>query len=185
MSIVSLKENKSPFSRKNKIARLAWWFVSIVFSRTPYWAFNNFRINTLRIFGAQIGRGCFVYPSAKIWAPWNLRMGEYSCIGPYTDIYSMGLVTIGSNVTISQYAVICTGTHDITTRHNDLVIKENMIHDQSWVCAYAKIMPGVTVGEGAVIGMASILSKDAQPWSVYAGAPAKFLKKRVIHKTQL
>lgn len=181
MAKVSLKENKSPFSRKNKLARLAWWFVSIFFSRTPYWALNTLRVNALRIFGAQIGKGCFVYPSAKIWAPWNLKMGDYSCIGPYADIYSMGPVEIGSNVTISQYAVICTGTHDIATPHNDLIIKKNTIHDQSWICAYAKIMPGVTVGEGAVIGMASVLSRNAQPWGVYAGSPAKLIKTRVIH----
>ncbi|WP_350578811.1 putative colanic acid biosynthesis acetyltransferase [Pseudomonas sp. HY2-MNA-CIBAN-0224] len=180
MTTVSLKENKSPFSTKNKVARVLWWFANVFFSLTPYWALNSLRIATLRIFGAKIGVGCVVYPSAKIWAPWNLSVGNYSCIGPYTDIYSMGPIKIGSNVTISQHAVICTGTHDIATPHNDLIIKSVEIMDQAWICAYAKIMPGVTVSEGAVVGMAALLTKNAQPWGVYGGNPAKLLKEREV-----
>lgn len=180
MTTVSLKENKSPFSNRNKIGRVLWSLASGIFSITPYWALNSFRISILRLFGAKIGVGCVVYPSAKIWAPWNLSIGDYSCIGPHTDIYSMGLIEIGSNVTISQHAVICTGTHDITTPHNDLIIKSVYIQNQAWVCAYAKIMPSVTVSEGAVIGMAALLTKDAQAWGVYGGNPAKLLKEREV-----
>lgn len=181
MVTISLKENKSPFSKKNKVARVLWWFFSAFFSLSPYWALNSFRIFLLRQFGAKIGVGCVVYPSAKIWAPWNLRMGDYSCIGPDADIYSMGLIKLGSNVTISQHAVLCTGTHDITTPHNNLIVKEIEIKDQAWVCAYAKVMPGVIVAEGSVIGMASLLTKDTQAWGVYVGNPAKLLKTREVH----
>lgn len=178
---VSLKENKSPFSKKNKIARLAWWFAEIPFSLTPYWALNNLRIFILKIFGARIGTGCIIYPSVKIWAPWNLEIGDNSCIGPHADIYSMAKIKIGSNVTISQHAVVCTGTHDISTPHNDLYTKKVAILDQAWVCAYAKVMPGITVSEGAVIGMGAVITKDTQPWGVYAGNPAKLIKTREIH----
>ncbi len=181
MTSVSLKENKSPFSKKNKIARLAWWLGSLTMSLTPPWALNNFRIILLRAFGAKIGKGCVVYPSTKIWAPWNLRMGNYSCIGPYTDIYSMGKIHIGDNVTISQNAVICTGSHDITSPHNDLFTKTVTIKNQAWVCAYAKLMPGITVEEGSVVGMAALLTKDTQPWSVYGGNPAQLIKERKIY----
>lgn len=181
MVSISLKENKSPFSKKNKIARVLWWFGGIFFSLSPHWTLNSFRIFMLRRFGAKIGIGCVIYPSAKIWAPWNLRMGNYSCIGPETDIYSMGLIKIGNNVTISQYAVLCTGTHDIATPHNNLVIKNIEIEDQAWVCAYAKIMPGITVAEGSVIGMDSLLTKNTQAWGVYAGNPAKLLKTREVY----
>lgn len=181
MSAFSLKENKSPFSKKNKVARLIWWLCSPLFFATPYWLLNGFRISILRMFGAKIGIGCVVYPSAKIWAPWNLYMGNYSCIGPNADIYSMGQIIIGSHVTISQHAVLCTGTHDISTPHNDLVIKNIEIDDHSWICAYAKIMPGVKISKGSIIGMASLLTKDTQAWGVYGGNPAKQLKTREIH----
>lgn len=178
---VSLRENKSPFSKRNKIARLAWWIFSFFFSATPYWALNNYRISILRLFGAKIGKGCAIYPSARIWAPWNLQVGDYSCIGPYTDIYSMGKIIIGNNVTISQNAVICTGSHDITSAHNELFTKAVIIQDQAWVCAYAKVMPGTTIAEGSVIGMAALITKNTQPWGVYTGNPARLIKERKIH----
>lgn len=181
MNKISLLENKSPFSLRNKVLRVVWWFVYVfVFSLTPPWAMNRFRIFILKLFGAKIGSGSVIYPSVKIWAPWNLKMGCNSCIGPDSDIYSMGHISIGSDVTISQGAVVCTGTHDIKTRHNDLQIKTVVIGNQSWVCAYAKIMPGITINEGSVVGLGAVVVKDVPPWVVVAGNPAKILKKRVV-----
>lgn len=180
MNNISLKENRSPFTLTNKIGRVLWQITFGCVSIFPAKGFNWLRIAILRMFGAEMGTGCVVYPSAKIWAPWNLSMGSHSCIGPHADVLSMARISIGSNVTISQYAVLCAGTHDITTPHNDLIAKPLFIDDQSWICAYAKILPGVRVGTGAVVGMASVLTKDAKPWTVYGGNPSKAIKTRVI-----
>lgn len=177
---VSLKENRSPFSTRNKLARLAWSVAAIAFKATPSWALNGFRLFILRRFGATIGQGCIVYPSARIWAPWNLSMGDNSCIGPDSDIYSMARVRIGDNVTVSQHAVLCTGTHDVSSRHAELLTRELVVESESWICAYAKVLPGVKVAQGSVIGMGAVLTRSTQPWSIYAGNPAKFIKDRVI-----
>lgn len=55
-----------------------------------------------------------------------------------------------------------------------------VIADQVWVCADAFIGPGVTIGEGAVVGARACVFKDVEPWSVVGGNPARFIKKRIL-----
>jgi putative colanic acid biosynthesis acetyltransferase WcaF len=62
--------------------------------------------------------------------------------------------------------------------YNPIIIK-----DQSWVAARAFVGPGVTIGEGAVVGACAVVTKDVEPWTVVAGNPAKFIKNRVIKKS--
>jgi len=175
------KKTKSPFTKKNKILRLLWNITySLFFKWTPHWSFNNYRNLILWLFGAKIGKGSIVFPSAKIFAPWNLEVGEYSCIGPNTDIYNMDKIFIGDNVTISQYAVLCAGTHDVSSESLKLITKPIIIEDQVWVCAYAKVMLGLTLAEGSIVGMSSLLINSTDKWKIYAGHPARFIKDRVI-----
>lgn len=181
MNQICLKENKSIFSIKNKIARIVWGAVYLLFFKTsPKLLFNKYRLFLLRLFGAHIGNGSIVYPSAKIWAPWNLTVGEYSCIGPDADIYSMDKIVIGDNVTISQNSFLCTGSHDVGSKSMRLITKPIYIEDGVWVSSHAKILPGVTLKEGCVIGMASVVTKNTSSWTVYGGNPSVVIKKRVI-----
>jgi putative colanic acid biosynthesis acetyltransferase WcaF len=62
----------------------------------------------------------------------------------------------------------------------ELTNKPIVIGPQAWVAARAFISPGVTVGEGAVVGACAVVTKDVEPWTVVAGNPAKFIKKREI-----
>jgi len=181
LSKVLKKTTKSPFSKKNKIARLVWGiFYSLFFRLTPHWSLHAYRNFILKMFGAKIGQGSIVYPSAKIFAPWNLEIGYYTCIGPDTDIYNMDKIVIGDNVTISQNSVLCTGSHDISSSSMQLFTKPIIIQDQAWICAYSKVMLGVTISEGAIIGLGSIVTHSTDKWKVYAGNPAKYIKDRVI-----
>lgn len=178
---INHRKNKSSFSTSNKIARIVWSGVYLLLFRwTPDFFLNNYRLFILKLFGAKIGYGSIVYPTAKIWAPWNLEIGEYTCIGPNTDIYSMDKISIGSHVTVSQNAVICSGTHDINSHSMKLITKPIIINNYSWICAYAKILPGVSIGEGCVVGLDSVVCKSTDSWHVYAGNPAAKIKARHI-----
>ena len=175
------RKNRRPFSKKNELARIFWNITYLVLLRpTPDFILNKYRIFILKLFGAKIGAGSVVYPSTKIWAPWNLEVGEYTCIGPHTDIYSMDKIIIGNHVTISQNAVLCAATHDINSHSMRLLKERIIIDDYAWVCAYAKILPGLRIREGAVIGLGCVLGKAAEAWFVYAGNPAKKIKSRAI-----
>lgn len=167
-------------SNINKVLRFLWGVVwATSFCPTPR-QLHGWRIFLLRIFGAKIGRGCTVYPSCKIWAPWNLEMNDYACLSFEVDCYCVDRVTIGRHATVSQGAFLCTASHDISDPGMRLLTAPIVIGDNAWVTARAIICPGVTLGEGAVIGAGAVVSKDVEPWTVVGGNPAKFIKNRII-----
>lgn len=165
----------------NKLHRLIWKIVCLFLFR-PFGLplFKQWRNFVLRCFGAKIGKGSIVHASAEIWAPWNLEVGQITCIGPNAIIYNPGKIILGSKVAISQYAYLCTATHAYDTQLHTLYWKNIVVHNRAWVAAKAFVGPGVTIGEGAVVGACACVFKDVEPWTVVGGNPAKFIKKRII-----
>lgn len=156
-----------------------WLFVSalLVQSRLPGSALRRM---LLRLFGSKVGEGVVLKPGIKIKFPWRLEIGDHSWIGEDAWIDNLALVTIGSNACLSQGAYLCTGSHDWSSPTFDLIVKPITIGEGAWVGARSIIGPGVTVGDGAVLGLGSTTSKDLKPWCIYSGAPAEFVKKRVL-----
>lgn len=167
----------------NKLHRLLWQLCCfLLFKPFSLPMFKQWRNFILRCWGAKIGKGSVVHSSANIWAPWNLEMGQRTCIGPHTIIYNPGKTILGNKVTISQYAYLCTATHAYETRLFTLYWKDIIINDWAWVAAEAFIGPGVTIGEGAVVGARAAVFKDVEAWTVVGGNPAKYIKDRKITK---
>ena len=166
------------FSINNRLARICWNIVYVLFFRISPSPFFGWRKYLLVIFGAKIGEGVHVYPGVKIWAPWNLEIGDYSGIASGVILYSQGKITIGKKVVISQGAHLCAGTHDYTDPGFPLITKPIVIMDHVWIAAEAFIHPGITIGEGAVIGARSVVTKDMPSWMICAGHPSIPFKKR-------
>ena len=106
-------------------------------------------------------------------------MANHSCIGPRAVCYSMTKVFIGHNAVVSQGVHLCTGTHDYNSPSFTLVARPIVIGAYAWICAESFIGPGVSIGEGAVIGARSVVIRDQPGWMVCAGNPCRPLKKRV------
>jgi len=178
---VDLTKYNSSFSLRNKIGRFLWFFVRLILIR-PFVLnlFKPYRVLLLRMFGAKIGKGVNVYASAKIWAPWNLEIGDNSTIGPRVDCYNQGKITIGKQTVISQKTYLCSSTHDFEISNYPLVLRDIVIYDQVWIAADAFIGPGVSISEGVVVGARAAVFKDVESWTVVGGNPAKFIKKRII-----
>ena len=121
-----------------------------------------------------------IYPSALIYYPWNLEIGDWSSIGEWTLVYNLGRVTIGERVTISQRSHLCAGTHDYRAQDMPLLKPPITVENQAWICADAFVGPGVTIGEGAVVGARAVAVKDVPAWTVVVGNPAKEIRKRVL-----
>ena len=170
------------FSLKNRMARLVWNSVYLLFLRFSPRPFHGWRAFLLRRFGAKIGRGVHVYPGVKIWAPWNLQVGDETGIANGVTLYSQGMISIGKRTVISQGAHLVAGTHDYTHPGFPLVTHPITIKDQVWVAADAFIHPGVTIEEGAVIGARSVVTRDMPGWMVCAGHPCTPLKERKFNQ---
>ena len=157
--------------------RVLWALAEPLFRFSPRPCFG-WRRFLLRCLGAQIARSVRVYPSATIYFPWNLAIGDESAIGEQVLIYNLGRVTVGSRVTISHRAHLCAGTHDHTRADFPLLRPPIVIGSDAWICADAFLGPGVTVGEGAIVGARAVVVKDVEARSIVVGNPARESKKR-------
>jgi putative colanic acid biosynthesis acetyltransferase WcaF len=165
-------------SLRNKLGRVLWGVVCALFFRPSPRPFHAWRAFLLRCFGAKLGPNCHIYPGARIWAPWNLVCADGAAIADEAVVYNAAQVCMGSHAIISQQAYVCTATHDFDDPRFPMITKSIVIGSYAWVCARACVLPGVTVGDGAVLGMASVATRDLQPWHVYAGMPAQRVRPR-------
>lgn len=171
---------RNRLSLRNKIARAAWNLVWLFLYRpSPGFCFA-WRRTLLRLFGAKLKEGARPYPRCRIWAPWNLTMGKDSSLANDVDCYSVAPIKLGVHVTVSQYAFLCTASHDCEDPGHRLIAKPIEIGDHAWIAARAFVGPGVTVGEGAVVGATASVYRDVPEWTVVGGNPAKVIRKRVI-----
>ena len=167
--------------RSVKRLRLLWIIVwKSLASWLPYFFGNRWRVWLLKCFGLKHRGHVSVYPSVKVWAPWNVELGSYVAIDDEVNLYSAAKITIGTKVAISREAFICTASHDITKPNRPLITAPITICDGVWIGARAIILPGVTIGEGAVVAAGAVVTKDVEPWTVVGGNPAKFIKKREL-----
>jgi len=148
------------------------------------WRFNRFRMMLLRLFGAKlfVKKGSYVsiQPGVSIASPWNLLIGDLSSIGDNTWVYALDKITIGQKTCIGEYVKLLTGYHDITTWNFQFRTKPISIGSCVWIATGATVLPGVTIGDGAVVAAEAVVTKDVEPWTVVGGNPAKFIKKRVV-----
>jgi putative colanic acid biosynthesis acetyltransferase WcaF len=170
------------YSVGNRMFRLLWGVVYAVLYRPSPRPFHGWRCFLLRLFGARLASGVHPYPSARIWAPWNLICDEAASIGEDAIIYNPKPLHIGSHAIVSQYAFICGATHDYEDPAFPTVSYPMSLGAYSWICARACVQPAVNVGEGAVLALASVATRDLAPWTVYGGIPAKALKKRIMRR---
>lgn len=163
---------------------MLWQVVWLLFYRPTPRVLHTWRCFLLRLFGAKIGKAVHPYPSARIWAPWNLKMGDHSCLSEQVDCYCVDLIQIGAHATVSQYSFLCTASHDYTNPDMPLVTAPIVIGERVWITADVFIGPGVHIGEGAVVLARSSVFEDIEPWVVATGNPAKSIKRRILYKNK-
>ncbi len=169
------------FTAGDRLRRLTWnvcWLFLFRPSPRPLHAWRSF---LLRLFGARLGPGCHIYPGARIWAPWNLEAADSVAIADGAEVYNAAPLSLGSHAIVSQGAYLCGATHDYDRADFPLLAFTMDLGPYSWICARATVAPGVNIGEGAVLGLGSIATHSLEPWSVYAGIPARRVKDRKRH----
>lgn len=182
MAELDLENYRNRHSLKSKVGRAVWnvaWL--LLFRPTPRGRlFRLWRIALLKLFGARIHWSSNVLPGCRVWQPWKLEMGEFACLGDGVDCYSVDEIKIGAQSTISQGVKLCTASHDISSRIMELIKLPITIEENAWVAGWAIVLPGVTIGEGAVVAAGAVVTKDVEPWTVVGGNPANYIKKRIL-----
>jgi putative colanic acid biosynthesis acetyltransferase WcaF len=166
--------DQSWFDRgRSGLAVLVWdiaWLLLLRPCPQPFYGWKRF---VWRCFGAKIGRSVLIRSTVRCNYPWKVSIGDHSWIGEEAWLYALDYIEIGSHVVVSQKAYLCTGSHDITDPHFGLKTAPIRIHDGAWIALGATVMPGVTIGAGAVVGAYGLQTKDAKDWTIYKGSPTK------------
>jgi len=168
------RENRN-YSAGVLAARVLWGLLKPLFRFSPRF-FYGWRNAILRLLGAKIGRNVRIYPTAHVFYPWRLVVGDDVIIGWDVELYSLGTITIGNSVIISQRARLCAGSHDYVQAHLPLLRPPITVESGVWICADAFVGPGTTVGSGAVVAARAVAVKDVPPDSLVGGNPARVIR---------
>jgi putative colanic acid biosynthesis acetyltransferase WcaF len=167
------------YSAAEQARRITWSFGRWLIRLSPRPCFA-WRRAVLRLFGARVGAEAHIYPTAHLYMPWNVEIGDWAAVGEDVLIYSLGKVRIGNHATLSYRAHVCAGTHDLEDPTLPLLKPAVTIGAAVWIGTDAFIGPGVTVGEGAVVGARSVVVKDVEPFNIVAGNPARLIRRRKL-----
>jgi putative colanic acid biosynthesis acetyltransferase WcaF len=162
----------------NKLARVTWTLAYLLLFRLSPVSCFAWRRVLLRLFGAKLASDAKVYPSTRIWAPWNLTMEHRSCLGPEVYCYSVDRVFLGVDSTVSFRTFLCTASHDISDSQRPLVTGPIRLDRGALVFADAFIGMNVTVGEGAVVAARAVVVRSVEPLDVVGGNPARVISRR-------
>lgn len=167
----------SPRSRKEQLGMVLWEYTWLLLcSWTPKPA-NSWRLFWLKLFGAKLYGRPFVHQRARIFIPWNLILHDRAALGDRANAYTQGIIEIGERATVAQEAYLCTGTHDFSSPAMNLITAPITIGAGAFIGARAFIMPGVKIGECALVGACSVVTRNVPDHVIVKGNPAIFKEK--------
>lgn len=136
----------------------------------PFWTIRRL---WLKIFMKRLSPGCFIARNVDIRKPANISLGSNVVVNKHVLLDGRGgELIIGDNTDIAQETNIWTLSHDINNPQHAVFGRPVIIEEHCWIGARSSILPGVTVGKGAVVGTCSVVTRDVEPETVVAGNPA-------------
>lgn len=173
-----VREELAPLSLRVSLTRA-------ILSPLPPNVGTRVRVQVMRLAGFHIGRGTMFWGMPTIVGTSNvvekLRIGNgcWLNVGCYLELGDE--IRIGNDVSFGPEVMILTSTHDTragTTarRAVEVSCRPVAINDGAWIGARATILPGVTVGEGAIVAAGAVVHRDVPPNTLVAGIPARVVK---------
>lgn len=154
---------------------LIWVVCNDVLAHFPS---KHIRLWGLKFLGLKASKFIRFYQGFHIRHPKGISIAEGCSIGPKVLLDGRKGLTIGKNVTIAYEAIIWTLNHDYNDVHFCGKGAPVVINDYAWICSRSIILPGITIGEGAVVASGAIVTKDVPPYAVVAGVPARVIAQR-------
>lgn len=161
-----------------RLKRWAEDLLIFLLTLVDYVPFHQLRKLAYRLSGIGIGRHTSFHWRARFYRPWKLKIGENSIIGNDAMLDARKGITIGNNVSLSMGVWIWTMEHDPQDPDYSAKGGPVTIQDYAWVSCRATILPGVTIGKGAVVAAGAVVTKGVQPYTIVGGVPAKVIGTR-------
>lgn len=154
---------------------LIWWFTNCVMCNFPS---VTIRRLYLQLIGVKLSKNVRFFEGFHIRKARGITIEDGVTIGPHVLLDGRRGLSIASNAVIAYEAIIWTLNHD----YNDINFATKggpvFIGKYAWVCSRAIILPGVNIGEGAVVASGAVVTKDVPPYTIVGGIPAKIIGKR-------
>jgi acetyltransferase-like isoleucine patch superfamily enzyme len=158
-----------------------WWEAllfyllnNLLLKVAPYWIRQGFM---RRVLGYRIGKDTSIAMSC-FFTGYDITIGDNSVINRFCYLDGRGPLYIGNNVNVSHYTIIHTLTHIINSPYFHAQQRPVAIMDHAWIGARAIILPGVTIGEGAVVAAGAMVNRDVPPYAIVVGNPAQIVGER-------
>ena len=132
----------------------------------------------MRLGGAKIGKGTSIHIGARFFSLKNIKIGEDTIIGYRCFLDGREELTIGSHVDVASEVMIYNSEHDVNSDSFSAVNGAVVIEDYVFVGPRAIILPGVTIGRGAVVAAGAVVTKDVNDFTIVGGVPAKVIGER-------
>ena len=118
----------------------------------------------------------------------SIEIGENCTVNPYCILDGGGGLIIGNGVRIAAHTVIVASNHNFSDPstpifEQGLSTKGIIIEDDVWLGSGAKVLDGVTICKGTVVGAGSVVTKSTEPYSVVVGVPSKKISSRLVSAT--
>ena len=140
---------------------------------------HHFRLWFYRtVMDFKIGKNSSIFMGATFDCAGGFRLGENTTLNSNCRMDPRGGIEIGSNASISNEVIILTADHDMDSPDFVGRTRSVKIDDYAWIGTRAMILPGVTIGRGAVVAAGAVVTKSVEPFSVVAGLPARPVRSR-------
>ena len=141
---------------------------------------HRIRKSILKMLGAEIANTVRLYHGFEVRSPWKLKIQDGSIIGNDSILDARAGLHIGKNVNLSSEVAIWTAQHDPQSAVFATTMKPVWIDDYAWLSFRCVILPGVTIGRGAVVAAGAIVTKDVPAFAIVAGIPARIIGERNV-----
>jgi maltose O-acetyltransferase len=139
---------------------------------------QSLRTSIYRNSGMGIGVGTIIYHGCEVRAPRAIQIGSWTSIGDGCILDGRGGLTIGDSVNFSTGVWVWTAEHNVNDPGFATTSAPVAIEDHAWVSCRAVILPGVTIGRGAVVAAGAVVTKSVEPFDIVGGVPAKRIGRR-------
>lgn len=150
----------------------------IVNNIIAFFPIMSFRILIYKLCGMRIGKKTYINMNLFLWRPYSIKICNNCHINRNCFLDGRKGIIIGDNTSLSHNVKILTGAHDVHSKTFESVFKPVEIGNNVWICIDAVVLPGVKIGDGAVVAAGAVVTHDVPSFTIVGGVPAKKIGER-------
>ncbi len=144
-------------------------------TNTPSWALRR---TYYQLLGLKIGKNSKILSGTFIIGPHHIEIGENTIVWHHCFLDGRIGLRIGNNVSVSLEACVLSQTHDVRSPDFALAGGVTILEDRCWLGTRSMVLPGLKIGEGAVVAAGAVVTCDVEPYTIVAGVPARLVGTR-------